>query len=743
MAEQQPSLSGSLKAVVFPQQPLYVAILWHQHQPYYKADGSYLMPWVRFHGVKDYYDMVRILDDYPKIHQNFNLVPSLLIQLEDYINHDATDTVLTLTRKSPSALSEKDKKEILKSFFMANFERMIKPYPRYLELFNKRGGASYNPRKFVEVSSNFTEQDWLDLQVWYNMVWVGEYSKYDQPFKRILEKGRNFTEEDKRILLDGHIHILKKIIPKHIEAQGRGQIEISISPFYHPILPLLCDTDIARSATTSTSFPTQRFHHPEDAETQIKRGIECYENIFGKKPCGMWPSEGGVSPETLFLMAKHGIQWTASDEEVLFRSLQSKGYTKLYRPYQLKTSKGTVKIIFRDHTLSDLIGFVYSSWSPDNAAHDFVNRLHTIRTNLLNALGEDGLKNSLVSIILDGENCWEYYQSDGKDFLRTLYWLLSKDDSIKTTTIGDFIAGKNCETLPTLFPGSWINANFKIWIGHEEDNKAWDLLKTTRDFLVKEGEKNKHKEDVLRKAWEEIYIAEGSDWCWWYGDEHTTANIDDFDFLFRSHLIRVYELLGVPRKQIPEDLKQSIRKKFEKFFVIKPTRYIHPTIGGTRLSSHEWSGAGYFDTVRTGGTMHQASVFVQRIYYGYDDKNLYLRIDTSKPLNENQRCLIHFTEPYEMLLEFSRSSLSLKRTNNQQLSAVVHSLSYAIGDVFELSLNSVSFGWGIGSRLAFEVSILEDGKELESWPKGDLIKFRIKSKGSLQGRVNRERKNNE
>ncbi len=730
MAEQQASSSG-LKAAVTSQQPLHIAFLWHQHQPYYKADGSYLMPWVRFHGVKDYYDMVRILDDYPKIRQNFNLVPSLLIQLEDYINNGAEDAILTLTRKSPSELTEKDKKEVLRSFFIANFERMIKPYARYLELFQKRG-ASYSDKKFAEVGLRFTEQDWLDLQVWYNMTWVGEYSKHDPPFKRILEKGRDFTEDDKKILLDGHMEILKRIIPKHKEAQSRGQIEVSVSPFYHPILPLLCDTDIARLTATGTAFPKKRFCHPEDAEAHIQRALEHYEHIFGRKPLGMWPSEGSVSEEVLNLLARHEIQWTASDEEVLFKSFQSKSYGKLYCPYQYKTPSGVVKIVFRDHTLSDLIGFVYAHWSPDHAASDFVNRLHSIREKLLTAVGADGLSYALVSIVLDGENCWEYYQSDGKDFLRTLYWLLSKDDLLKTTTIGDFVATRKCEALPRLFPGSWINANFKIWIGHEEDNKAWDLLTTTRDFLLNEEQSNKYDEKVLQQAWEEIYIAEGSDWCWWYGDEHTTANIDEFDLLFRSHLIRVYELLGVPRKQVPEELKHSIRKKFGKFFVTKPTRHIHPSVDGARRSAYEWNGAGYFDALSSGGAMHQVSTVVRRIYYGYDEKSLYLRVDTSKPLTEKQRYLVRFTEPFEMLLEFSRSSLSVKRVDSQQPAIFSCSLNYAIGEVFEVSMSLSSFGWQLGSRLAFDVTILEDGREIESLPREDLIKFTIKSQSVLE-----------
>jgi alpha-amylase/alpha-mannosidase (GH57 family) len=737
MAEQKPLLDSSSEALMASAAPLRVAFLWHQHQPYYQTDGSFLLPWVRFHGTKDYFDMVRILDDYPKIRQSFNLVPSLLVQIDDYINGRSVDNVFDLSRKKASDLTEAEKKEVLRSFFMANFDHMIKPYPRYLELFEKRGGFSYGPKKYVEASANFTTQDWLDLQVWYNMVWVGEYSKYDQPFKTILEKGRDFTEGDKISLLDGQFQILRKIIPAHVRAQERAQIEVCFSPFYHPILPLLCDTDVARQTTSSTVFPQPAFRHPEDAEAQIKSAIEHYEHTFGRSPMGMWPPEGSVSKQALALMAKHGILWTASDEEVLFRSVDAKDYSGVYRPYRLNTPEGSINIIFRDHSLSDLIGFVYSSWGPDEAAHDFVNRLHSIRTNLVNTGGEVALNNALVSIILDGENCWEYYQSDGKDFLRTLYWLLSNDSMIETTTISDFLSGKTCENLPSLYPGSWINANFKVWIGHEEDNTAWDLLRTTRDLLTQSADRMQHDKNALEKAWEEIYIAEGSDWCWWYGDEHSSENADDFDFLFRSHLIKVYEILGIPRRQMPEGLKRSIRNRFDKFFVTKPTRHVHPVIDGSRLNSQAWNGCGYFDTGRTSGAMHQVSTFVQRIWYGYDNKNLYLRVDGSRRPTEQNRFLVHFTEPFELLLDVSHKNLSIRRSEHKGSSAACCSLSYAIDDVFEVSLDRASFGWKEGTKLSLEISFLEDDKELESWPKGDMIQLRIKSKSALTSGVDR------
>jgi len=708
-----------------------VAFLWHQHQPYYKEDGEYLLPWVRFHGVKDYWDMVRILDDYPKIKQTFNLAPSLIVQIIDYVKNRAEDRILKLTKKKVGELTEDDKFEILKNFFMANFERMIKPYPRYFELFNKRGGFSYTSERFSEVSSNFTEQDWLDLQVWYNLVWVGEYSKYDEPFKKFFEKGKNFTEEEKQILIEGHYEILSRIIPKHIEAQKRGQIEVSISPFYHPILPLLCDTSIAKVSSPEIKLPTKNFIHPEDADAQIKKAIELYQEIFRINPNGMWPSEGSISEEVLSLMAENKIKWTASDEEVLMRSLQmiygnnANDRLKIYKPYKFKTPFGEIKIVFRDRILSDLIGFVYSNWGPDDSARDLVNRILKIRDDIIKAEGEEALKNSLVSIILDGENCWEYYQSDGKDFLRTLYWLISNDERIETVRLNDFLESAEAIELKKIFPGSWINANFNIWIGHDEDNRAWDLLKQTRDFLVREISRRRYSEDVIKKAWEEIYIAEGSDWCWWFGDEHVSAQAEEFDELFRRHLIRVYEILGF---EPPVELYHPIKRKFVKFFIVEPKKFISPKIDGTRTSNYEWEGAGYYDVAHVGTSMHQVSTIVRRIYFGFNEEKFFIRVDTSKDLTDKHRIELHFIEPCEIRIEFNHEGFSVRKVGKRDLQEIFE-LKYAFEEVFEFEVSRRTLcAVGELARVKFHIHVYEDHRAIEKWPKEESIVVNLKIK---------------
>jgi len=552
---------------------LKILFIWHHHQPYYKTDDSFVMPWVRMHGIKDYWDMVRILDDFPEIKQTFNFAPSLLEQLQDYLYHGTTDEAYNLSLKNPETFTPEDKFLALKTFFLANSERMIKRYSRYSELLEKRGKSDDDIGK---KSQNFSTQDFRDLQVWWNLSWIGEYSRFDPPFKYYLDKQRNFSEEEKLNLLKAQLGILQRIIPHHLKASKRKQIEISVSPYYHPILPLLCDSNTGKEANESTGLPANRYRHPEDAGEQVKSGLEYAEKIFGFRAKGMWPSEGSVSDDALNIMIENNVTWTATDELILQKSLLKAGkkfgaeFLEKYFAYNFTSGTGSIKMFFRDHSLSDLIGFVYSKWSPDDAAGNFMARLLKIRDSIINRLGENALNYAVVPIILDGENAWEFYQSDGKDFLRTLYYKLSNEPRIQTV-IPSAVEVKPENNLRHIVPGSWINGDFKIWIGHPEDNKAWDLLYRVRnDFerLSKEKSASVKAMAHLRaearhfsaQAHREIMIAEGSDWCWWYGDENKSPQADQFDEIFRYHLKQVYIMLG---ESSPAELDEPIKRKSE------------------------------------------------------------------------------------------------------------------------------------------------------------------------------------
>ncbi len=622
-------------------EPLSVLFLWHQHQPFYKdpLSNRYELPWVRLHATKDYFDMVALLEEFPRIKANFNLVPSLLAQLDDYAQGKANDRFIELTMKPATDLSFDDRQFVLENFFMANWPNMIDPHPRYRELLDKRG-RNAQKEDLARTQQFFREQDWRDLQVWFNLAWFDPLWRERDPFIRALyDKGKGFAEEEKTRLVAKQLEICGLIAQKHREMMEKGQIEITATPYYHPILPLLCDTEASRTASPQIALPSLRFQHSEDARHQIEQALRDHERRFGQRPKGMWPSEGSVSEETATLFAECGVRWIATDEAVLANSIDPAPYTRedLYKPYRWKAGDRDLHFFFRDHELSDAIGFVYTSWSATDAVEDFMKRLHGIRDRLI-ARGDNRTSpKPVVPVILDGENCWEYYKSDGLPFLRLLYERLSNDPHIQTVRGTDFLdqAG-DAAVLPKIWSGSWINANFAIWIGHREDNQAWDLLSRTRQFLVEYANAHPEQGDSppLKSAWESIYIAEGSDWCWWYGDDHSSANDETFDYLFRKHLMNVYAIVG---EKIPEYLHLPIKWKKQKAPVHPPVDFVTPQMDGKVTSYFEWQGAGFYETeAGKTGTMHRAQNFIKGLYYGFDLQNLYFRIDPSRPLDPSQ-----------------------------------------------------------------------------------------------------------
>ena len=602
------------------------------HQPFYKnlINGETVMPWVRLHAVKDYLDMVKILQDFPHIHQTFNLVPSLIEQIEDMLDPGSKkDRSYELTLKKPVGLTEPEKLFILRNFFMANWDTMVKPFPRFYDLLVKRG-RHFSPEEASSAAKRFTSQDFTDLQLLFNLAWIDPaFREKDTQLKELVKKGKYFSEEDKRLVMEKQIETMREIIPTYKNMQESGNIEIAVSPFFHPILPLLCDSDVAKISYPEVRLPKINFRHPEDAKTQIEMAVKFYTEKFGRPPRGMWPSEGSVSEQAADLIIDAGLKWAATDEKILFRSLKKKKTQEtLYRPYILERKQGELSLVFRDRALSDSIGFIYQSWNAENAGRDLINRLHAIKERLPKTKVP-----YLVSIILDGENAWEFYPNDGRDFLTYFYRNAANDPALKFVTVSEYLDEfPPQDKLNRLHPGSWINANFRIWIGHEEKNKAWEYLSETRSVL-KDYEKQQPDPGILRKAWKEIYIAEGSDWNWWYGDDNSSANDEEFDRLFRAHLTNVYILIG---KKPPEYLSLPIKTKKAKI-VREPYGFIKPVIDGRDTNYFEWINAGLIDTSKRGGTMHQSETIIKQIYFGFDAENLYFRFDIPQNQENGQK----------------------------------------------------------------------------------------------------------
>ncbi|MDD5618107.1 MAG: glycoside hydrolase family 57 protein [Candidatus Omnitrophica bacterium] len=511
---------------------LYLTFIWHMHQPYYKdlLTGKVVLPWVRLHGIKDYVDMVTILEKYPKIHQTFNLVPSLIEQIDYYVKGNCHDIFFELSKKKAEDLSWEEKNFIINNFFMADTQKILALHPRYYELYIHAKGKK-------ELNS----QDLRDLQVWFNLAWFDPSFRENMPeLRNLIKKARFFTEEDKQIVLEKQVDILRQVIPTYKQYQEKGQIEVTTTPFYHPILPLLYNTELAKKANKDTVIPDEIFSYPQDCRWHLQEAVKCYKENFGKPPLGMWPSEESVAQQIMPFFIENGINWIVTDDTVLLKRLKKNKRTPeiLYKSYNLKVKDGAINVLFRDKNLSDLIGFIYQYWETEKAAADFMSHLNSIRNHFKD-------EDCLVVIALDGENCWEYYKNDGRDFLNLLYTKISESDFIKAVTVSEYLSLKPEQgKLKEIAAGSWINGDFMKWIGNPAKNRAWQLLFEARKAL-------EEMPNAPPLAWKQIYILEGSDWFWWYGDKHK-----QFDELFRMHLKNFYKIIEkTPSANLDEPLE--------------------------------------------------------------------------------------------------------------------------------------------------------------------------------------------
>jgi alpha-amylase/alpha-mannosidase (GH57 family) len=654
--------------------PLYVAFVWHMHQPYYKdtVTGEYILPWTRLHGAREYIHMAEVLAQYPRIKATFNFVPSLTEQIEEYARGEAIDRALVLSRQD--TWSDDDKAYILSFFFSVNWDNIVRRYPRYSQLLDLRHQAKGE-------ASLLDDHYYRDLVTWFNLVWLDHLALENDPeLRSLVEKDQSFTHEDTDLILCKQQEYLARILPLYNHLRDRGQIEITTSPYYHPILPLLVDSSTAQRASPGMSLPDPWFRHPEDAAEQVRLAVEAHKAAFGEAPLGMWPSEGAVCPEILPILAHHGFRWFATDEAILSRSLSvsierdAYGHLEaphvLYQPYAVLHPLDSAQdkppssilhpalaVIFRDHVLSDRIGFVYQSMDGQEAAEDLIHRLQVAyeRLGRETAAMESRPAPYLVSIILDGENCWESYPDYGEPFLHHLYQRLSEETTIETVTVSDYLERfPPRETIPSASPfdgvypeqsrgaqdklrtgehlatGSWIGGNLETWIGEAEQNRAWEVLGRVRGELVAwQGATPGAGFDVLEDAWRHIYIAEGSDWFWWYYSRNVSGQDQLFDRAFRQHLSRVYYAIGRP---VPPWLTEPIQGLTERRDYRAPSGYTVPRFSAAAEAGLEWTRAGFLEPVVSTASMQRTDLVLRRLYFGYNPTALCFRLEARSAL---------------------------------------------------------------------------------------------------------------
>lgn len=667
------------------------------HQPFYKdlISGEYKLPWTRMHALKDYYGMVHLLEEFPRIRQTFNLVPSLMAQVAEYASGTANDPFLNMALKPAESLVDSEREFILQHSFYSDPHRMIYRYPRYGQLFD-----AWRAQKNSGARNLFGIQELRDLQMWSQLAWFDEeFLAHDPEVCEWIARGRNFTLADQRRMGEKQRDIVGKVLPEYQRLATTGQIEISTTPYYHPILPLLCDSNIAGVAHPGVPLPP-RFRYPEDARRQLALAREYIAHNFGVAPVGLWPSEGSVSDEALHIAAELGFQWAATDNGVLNRTLgRGVGVEGLYRPYQWRQGGHQLGMLFRDHFMSDLIGFVYSKMDAHAAADDFLRRIRENCSGILRS-GRD----ALVPIILDGENAWEYYYLGGRPFLRELYRRISEDHGMNAVTVAEALKLMPPEPLDRIFPGSWINANFDVWIGAEEDNKAWAQLLRARETYETAMSV---PEELRSLAYEELLIAEGSDWCWWYGPEHDSANRIEFDQLFRSHLANVYRFLNLTP---PEELSRPILRVAVQEVSVEPSGAVYVTVDGEVTSYFEWIGAGSYRVDERSGSMHGKKFLVREVLFGSDGRNLFVRLDFH-PGHEQE---LHGLEArFRVQSRDGSADASLTVSFGMRGNGAVEC---ALGRIFEGRIPFEAIGIGEKSGVRFQFSLWEDGLPMDAIP---------------------------
>lgn len=541
---------------------IHLALLWHQHQPLYKnlarknQHGSYRFPWVRLHGLRDYYGMAALLAEFPEVHATINLTPVLLWQIEDYTERGATDRALDLTLRPPSRLAAAQREELLASFFDAGWHTQIYPWPRYAELFSMRGKRE-----------SFKTQDIRDLQMWFNLAWFAPEFQEDEvelpdgstaSVQRWIKKGAGYSTADIDEMVEEQFKVLRNIVAIHRKLQDQGQIEVATTPFFHPILPLIDDSSSGTLDREGAVLPTP-FVRPEDAAAQVEQAVAFYADRFGHPPRGMWPAEGAVGPSVIRHFASAGVAWIASDRGVLEKSgrygYETKDPNVLCRAYRIEDEEGrAVAIFFRDTALSDRIGFQYQHYpSAEKAANEFVLELKERF-----AWQVDDPSNRVVCVALDGENAWGSYPEHGRPFLRALYRALAEDSEIQTVTFAEYLEGnakrrvlahpvRGLARIHGLSTGSWIDemgsergVDLGTWIGEVEENRGWDLLRAAAaDFDAMGVTPDTHPD-----AYQALMAPEGSDWFWWFGEDQSCDSDAELDDLFRGHLKAAYKAIG-------------------------------------------------------------------------------------------------------------------------------------------------------------------------------------------------------
>ncbi|MBM4354760.1 MAG: hypothetical protein FJ109_13395 [Deltaproteobacteria bacterium] len=691
------------------------------HQPPYSSpvSGEYLLPWVLLHGMRDYYDMAVLASRFDRVRPTFNLVAGLMTQIEAYASERAVDVFLKVGMEEPEKLSPQEKRFLLENFMALHPETMIRPYPRFVELTELARYADVE-----DVTARFRDQDWRDLQVWYFLAWTGRELRKDERVASLLARGRGFTQEDKWQLRAASLDLLRRIVPLYRQLFSEGRIEVSTSPQYHAILPLLATSRSAAERLPDLHLPPVEFVHPHDAMLQVQRGLALAGQMMEQPIAGVWPSEGALSSELLPMLSGAGARWVVTDEKLLpapVRGRASRREDLLYRPWK----KGPLAVFFRDAALSDLIGFTYCRWEPEVAVAHFLSELEK-------AVGSCSQPEPVVTIALDGENAWEYYVHGGMRFVETLYAALQDHPRFRVVTPSSVLAeAGELEELSGIQTGSWIDGTLRTWIGDPVKNRAWEHLAAARRAAQPQLERTKLGPHEREELVDLVLRAEASDWFWWFGRGHSSVHDAEFDRLFRDHIRAIYLKLGMnPPDELdwPLDPGSRVRSLVE-----QPAHLVSPAVTGRADSYYKWMSSGR--VVMTRAFSHRPDPLVVEVRFGFDRERVYFRVEASEPLRDGMTrkrigVVLRFVRPERRDLRVyldPRGRVAVARVEGGE---GFRGAEAAVESVLEVAVpfQELSDAGEVGSGTVVEMYLVvtKRGREYERFPAMDNIVFAIR-----------------
>jgi alpha-amylase/alpha-mannosidase (GH57 family) len=682
-----------------------VLFLWHHHQPFYRAEYMERpeLPWVRLHAVRGYLDMLSAVRETGAA-VTFNFSPALLLQLKTATENEICDEFERLSRVPAHDLRDEEKRFILRHFFSINWPIHVKGHPRYEALLSKRGDLAADPH-FRTALVDYSAQDFSDLIALFNLAWIGFTGRKNTIIAELFKKGRDYTAQDIEAILAYHHQALNEVLSGYRSLRNQGQIELSVSPYSHAILPLICDSRVAAPDIPRQLLPRPEYHHPEDAERQLKLAIAAHQEIWGETPGGLWPAEGSVSEDALNIAAACGMRWAATDQGILERSEHTKSEsTPHFVSYNWKAGDVGLRVYFRDRALSDAIGFRYSAMSGESAAAEFLGHLERIYD------GTKGIGGRGVTVALDGENPWESYPDGGERFLMTLLRTLQKHAKLTTQTFSDHMKTGTRARIHRLHAGSWIDSNFRIWIGDPEKNQAWVELGRARQALDELNAGDPRREE----CWKWLLRAQCSDWFWWYGEPFNSMYEPHFDALFRGYLKSFYAAAG---RQSPPALDVPIFVPPRPERRLQPAFPMAPTIDGLDTSFYEWVGACRIDPRQFGTTMGRSEHFLKHLHYGFGNDELFFRFDPASTLHPQKSAVLrlHILGNKQITLDISLGS--------PQNASETSGVRWAFHDVVEVAVKRDSIAVPSGGECQFWVEVLDETMVLDKLPPAGAFNF--------------------